>query len=609
MPWDALQRQPLMHWGCIDEPLPVRDKIYRCAFREGEDESLSWDESVAPYVPTQYFGLLYSSRQVYAEASAILHSRVNLGSDARLARDYLEFIGPARPCIGDWSGRDHYLESMCRLTWDVRVDCFWPGLTTMNMAQEIRFVWPVPECYAKWAAKELGWEMEGVSSDRLQKLAGPREKTEHFRLLDLPLEIRQQIYGHALEWVCKLFWPTQRARWSPGVGLLRTCRQIAAEAAPFMHRSFDDKWRVVHVRTAQIQFTCFCPSGGKNLQHDTIYAALSPEFSDDFRPPCLSSDQEERAKLVQDIKDAWNEAIGRLQALNGRAELAITFQSCCRSTSYQPRLHLNGLESPFSCFPYEGVDPTRLHRVELENHFTDLLWAAAAAFNGFAVRLAQPYPASVLSIRFTNKAMMAFMKDTEAERADWQKMVEYAELQLTSTVLGATSSTRRNTQPPHFILTRECSAQDKWMEHAVPEGGRSDTRMELVVGAITQRPWQELKEFMDCDGNMGALRVEELTEDNGFIVLNTWNMRPLPCYQFWYRGTRYHHSPPDTQVLSLSVKAFSNNMADFTKNVEEHRAQWEDDVEFATMGDEDNLTWTETRGYISAHELLRPSNG
>jgi hypothetical protein len=381
-------------------------------------------------------------------------------------------------------------------------------------------------------------------SHELRPWAMPREKAEHFRLLDLPLEIRQLIYGHALEWVSKPFWPTQPARWNAGLGLLRTCKQVAEEAAPFLYNKLTihgglplrDLNRfgknLAHVRVLELQFSCFCPSGGKNLRHNnnTIYAAASPEFDNHFRPPYLCRD----SNALRNIKGAWTKVMSQIQHLGGLTEVAVTFQSCCRSISYQPPLRL-GDSAAFGWVPYTDFDPARVRCAELENHFSDLLAGCCRSIQqlslwgnvppSLAVRLAQPYPESGLSIRSMGKTMAMFIKNIEVERYDWEKRLEYAELQLTSTSLEnglhvAWNHSRPfpsdleypNQQPaPHFVLGREGSARDKWTANVMPEGDCLKAGLELVRGPITNTPsWRHLKQFMDCDGEMGALRVEEL---------------------------------------------------------------------------------------------------
>jgi hypothetical protein len=128
-----------------------------------------WEASLAPYLPKENFGLLYTSRQIYQEASAILYESVHVGSDPIRVWNFLDFIGQTRiqqiqnlglyyhcadqcrssqhygagsldwmpvfellcssgasmrsvdvyywPCVSPYS-RENYLDAQCRLEWD-----------------------------------------------------------------------------------------------------------------------------------------------------------------------------------------------------------------------------------------------------------------------------------------------------------------------------------------------------------------------------------------------------------------------------------------------------------------------------------------------------------
>lgn len=138
-------------------------------------------------------------------------------------------------------------------------------------------------------------------------------------------------------------------------------------------------------------------------------------------------------ETIQGVKDAWTEAIGRFQAASGLAEVAVTFQPCCRSASYQPDWYL---EKDIGEFTIRRAPPdhrSRIRCVELENHFSDLLAgsncirrADTVTFLGnvppsLAVRLAQPYPGCGLSFKAIGKMMAEFISKTEANRDEWER--------------------------------------------------------------------------------------------------------------------------------------------------------------------------------------------
>lgn len=157
----------------LDLPRNIRDCIYRYVLHGDLPIKPDWDPSVAPYVPQQNFGLLYASRQIYEEASAMLYATVDVGSNAITAWKYLDFIGEARiqqiqnlslhyycqgrcrssqlydidslnwmpvfellhfsgagirlvdvhfwPCMSSYRS-ENYLETECRLAWDAEID-------------------------------------------------------------------------------------------------------------------------------------------------------------------------------------------------------------------------------------------------------------------------------------------------------------------------------------------------------------------------------------------------------------------------------------------------------------------------------------------------------
>ena len=54
------------------------------------------------------------------------------------------------------------------------------------------------------------------------------------------------------------------------------------------------------------------------------------------------------------------------------------------------------------------------------------------------------------------------------------------------------------------VLTRERSIRNNWMQHIfLEEANRLEPGMERIVGSISRRTWADLREFLDCDGQIG----------------------------------------------------------------------------------------------------------
>ncbi|KAK4097232.1 hypothetical protein N658DRAFT_549046, partial [Parathielavia hyrcaniae] len=117
----------------------------------------------------------------------------------------------------------------------------------------------------------------------------------------------------------------------------------------------------------------------------------------------------------------WTSVLGQIQASPGPSELAVTFQTCCRSASYQPSEKV-------------GLDwNTPWHRhlcVALEEHFMNLL-AGSRNINrlslfgnvppSLTLRLARPYPGCGLSVKAVSSPIAEFIKETEEAWASWKE--------------------------------------------------------------------------------------------------------------------------------------------------------------------------------------------
>lgn len=204
------------HLTIFNLPPEARRRIYWHVLHDDPAPNVARNPEISPHVPVANFGLLHASRRVHAEAVPVLYETVHLGSDARKAFEYLEFLGPARiarirylglyhhchhrcdyyragrawaslsepwdpvfnlfrqsyvwlrsvdvhfrPCTGDtWRG------VRCRLAWKERADGhwgFWAGLRKFSRACEIHFVDDVPEYYVRRHARQLGWHMHGTT--------------------------------------------------------------------------------------------------------------------------------------------------------------------------------------------------------------------------------------------------------------------------------------------------------------------------------------------------------------------------------------------------------------------------------------------------------------
>jgi hypothetical protein len=222
-------------------------------------------------------------------------------------------------------------EETCRFKLDARDDSFWWDLRKFTTVREICFPNPVPEYFVRQHAKAQGWLMDGTIGDdnglstftgklvnptypdefdwvnegnRLYFLGidvsnfsydfyknvylkdeAPRPQPTGSALadtprrtgfLDLPIELRRDIYDRASEWVYKPFWPDRPAHWNTGFGLLLVSKQISQEALPSIYRTFringgtplgmlDTLGRnIQHVRTLEIHLCCFCPCGPRS---------------------------------------------------------------------------------------------------------------------------------------------------------------------------------------------------------------------------------------------------------------------------------------------------------------------------------------------------------
>jgi hypothetical protein len=575
-------------------PRNIRDCIYRHVLHGGLPINRDWEASLAPYLPKENFGLLYTSRQIYQEASAILYESVHVGSDPIRVWNFLDFIGQTRiqqiqnlglyyhcadqcrssqhygagsldwmpvfellcssgasmryvdvyywPCMSPYS-RENYLDTQCRLEWDAEVDFFWPGLQTLTVAREIRLIDETPEYYVHRMAKYLGWEMHGKIKGGYEdpryalstfsgKLVNPfvgggrAVASGPFKLLDLPLEIRCKIYDYASEWTYKPFWPARPARWNTGTGLLGTSKQIACEATPSVYHSLRihgglplemiDRFgtNLAHVQTIEVQFTCFCPLGGPGLRHNNagLFATRGVAVDEGFR---LQQDYVSD-ETVQKVKDTWTEAIHRIQTSRGLAELAVTFQSCCRSASYQPRWYLE-MDMEGFMIRREPPDHSRIRCLEVESHFSDLIAGSNCSHRAdtitllgnappsLAVRMAQPYPGCGLSVTSINKQLAQFIAKAEMDRQEWERRVEKGrnvDWEQMNAFPGKPDPSTVNREPS-FVLTRYGSIRNNWIRQTCPEeASRLEPGVERVVGSISRRAWTDLREFLDCDGQI-----------------------------------------------------------------------------------------------------------
>ena len=227
----------------FDLPRPVRDHIYHEVLHGDAPQTTRWDGRTEPHRAVDSLGLLRASRRVHQEASAVLHATVHLGSDAVLAKAYLDFSGAQRvqqirhltifyecdriclrhgypgdelcvdwmpvfdllretagglekvvvhcaPCNGCYltggGPSKRYLNKRCRLEWDAEMDRFWCGLKTLTTPQEIRFEGKgAPEYFVHGYFERMGWEIDGVvengrSSEQLGDMEWVHEQVVPF---------------------------------------------------------------------------------------------------------------------------------------------------------------------------------------------------------------------------------------------------------------------------------------------------------------------------------------------------------------------------------------------------------------------------------------------
>ncbi|KAK4145942.1 uncharacterized protein C8A04DRAFT_26101 [Dichotomopilus funicola] len=429
---DATDESP----GLFKIPRHIRENIYRLVFGSGPKHQSEYIDRMGPHVPIKDLGLLSVSRRIHKEAIAVLYESVDLGADAQLALNYVQFIlSKRRECSCKSSGdsiygpcnwhpvlellaasaapisrvnvafdgcnggalwaRDPPPPDSCRLHWDLDQALFWTQLPVLSSSAQICFIDPCPEYFITRLAQYFRWGMKGKIyiggyrgcsvSAFMGKLIRP-ERAEQvvavFPLLRLPVEIRHRIYKYALKWEYRPFWPIAPATFNPGIGLLSTRKEIAKEARPFLYRSLTihggvplrdlDTFgsNITLTRRFNIQFSCFCEwKGDLEHQNHTLYDEHIGRVSasgDPFEDPTVSYP----FTTVEAVKGQWAEALKRIQSLEANAEVAVIFQSCCRTA--RPAIPRGDGGS------VNLVGP-KIHSyvcASLENHFTDILSAA-----------------------------------------------------------------------------------------------------------------------------------------------------------------------------------------------------------------------------------------
>lgn len=269
-------------------------------------------------------GLLYASRQTYAELSAAIFQNVALGSEPVPALRFLESIGDWRiPQLAldckcwdsrdgtpqdDWNPVLDYLESRGARFRTVKIDndhcwntvcvtlpppamqyptcntqceadsSFWATLARLGPMTTEKFTLgsEMTEYLVHRFGLRLGWpralvgfrpyvafgsqpKLEITNPKFLNKTTSnavtrrgrkrqPRRPKQTIFFWHIPVEIRQQIYDHAFRArVLLQEWPVYPRCINLGVGLLSTCKQIAAEARPLLYRDID----IIHISPAQ----------------------------------------------------------------------------------------------------------------------------------------------------------------------------------------------------------------------------------------------------------------------------------------------------------------------------------------------------------------------
>ena len=464
------------------------------------------------------------------------------------------------PCCAWLSGGQRYLRRRCRLEWNEEEDRFWCGLKTLTTAREIHFEGAgVPEYFVHRHVRQLGWQMDGVvENDRSDRRVVPfttfrgrlvnpacskqaTDVSEYGRELlrsgrrvggevkpgkrpgfwSLPPEIRRIIYDHASEWVYKPFWPVLPGRYNTGVALLHVSKHMCADALPSIYRTFRiyggaplatlDKLgaNLAFVRTLETHFSCFCPWGGSNLQlnNGTIYAVCDPEATNQWsRPPSLK-DWYPTGSVVTRYEDEWDQVMWRVKTQSvGLSELAVTYLSCSRSASLLPSWVSSLTTSWVETLRYKGCC------IAIESKFNQLLEGLGAVNNislggnvppSMAVRLARPWFAPRRSLKGISRVMGEYIKDTE-ERVQVWKMLPVSNtfwtlrVWMNPTVYPPLEYHSARGQAPHFVLTRNETARNRWSQCVEPESkAELGKEVDAVVELILSRSSWDIERDMD----------------------------------------------------------------------------------------------------------------
>jgi hypothetical protein len=323
-------------------------------------------------------------------------------------------------------------------------------------------------------------------------------ETDSKNFFDLPVEIRVYIYNLACKWVYKRRWPRFSARWNTGIGLLRTCKRVAAEAMPSVYRTFRlhsgsaiealDKLgsKIEWVRTLEIHVSCLCSATewGPVDMIDTVYERHC------YRRGASNAG-------LQQYTDMWTRFMGRIQTQHGIRQLVVTFSTCCRRSRREEMC------------------------LSLENHFLDLLQAYQRADRislagdvppSLAFRLQDASPDFGRSIKWISHEMDRFIKEVETSRRQWEcsaqgeRAVPWAKNDQFYLV-----TADHNRHPiTHFILSRQNQAMASWNQYMEGyEVERKPAGMRQVSQPISRRSWGELQTLLDYD-NMTWIRSRGL---------------------------------------------------------------------------------------------------
>ncbi|GAB1319391.1 hypothetical protein MFIFM68171_09601 [Madurella fahalii] len=326
-----------------------------------------------------------------------------------------------------------------------------------------------------------------------------QERPRH--IFDLPFEIRQQIYDEACrDWIYKEKWPIYPKTFNSGIGLMHTCKQIAAEARPSLYREIDlysagalDALKtlgddIALVRKINIHFSCFCPSqqGARGSIYETT---LNPHYP--------------RPEIEDEWTANWAEIMDIIQGNPGIQELYIRFDTCCRYALEQ----LNIVQQRSYTLPAATLGLIRQRCINLESHFVNLLercrHVEVIGLGGdvppnLPFCLMRPKPESLgLSLVFMSTLMSEFIYHREAYKlySDGAGCCDETDLPL-----GYPQTTLLN-RSLRFKLRKQDTRRAQKEKHM---GGDVSNLCQnsipfFLPDLMTERDWRAIQKSMDYD--------------------------------------------------------------------------------------------------------------